>query len=98
MSWKVQFTGRSKKQAKKLPAKVYDIFKLLIKDLQNSGPILSHWPNFGKIAGKSPCYHCHIKKGRPTYVAVWKMNPEEIESIEVCYVGTHESADYGRVC
>lgn len=98
MAWTVGFSGRAKKQAGKLPDKVYDSLKLLIKDLQNLGPVLSRWPNFGKIAGKGQCYHCHIKKGRPTYVAVWREGREEIKAIEVRYVGTHENADYDRIC
>lgn len=98
MPWIVRFTGKAKKQAHRLPEKVYDSFKLLIKDLQKYGPILSRWPNFGKIAGKAQCYHCHIKKGRPTYVAIWKVGAGEIKVIEVSYVGTHEKADYERIC
>ena len=98
MVWTVQFTGTAKKQARKLPENAYDSFKLLIKDLQIFGPVLSKWPNFGKIADKSQCYHCHIKKGRPTYVAVWKVNAKDIKCIEVCYVGTHENANYERIC
>lgn len=98
MTWTVRFRGKARKQAPKLPEEVYDSFKLLVKDLQNLGPVLSRWPNFGKITGKEQCYHCHIKKGRPTYVAVWQVDSEEIRTIEVRYVGTHENADYGRIC
>ena len=35
-----------------------------------------------------------IKKGNPTYVAVWKEIGEEIQIVEVAYVGTHEKAPY----
>jgi hypothetical protein len=43
-------------------------------------------------------YHCHIKKGRPTYVVVWQVTDREIKIVEVKYVGTHEGADYRRIC
>ena len=39
-------------------------------------------------------HHCHIKKGRPTYVAVWEEMDGAIQLIEVTYVGTHEKAPY----
>jgi hypothetical protein len=39
-------------------------------------------------------HHCHLKKGKPTYVAVWEVKNREIRLIEVTYVGTHEKAPY----
>jgi len=39
-------------------------------------------------------HHCHLKKGRPTYIAVWEINDKEIKLVEVTYVGTHEKAPY----
>jgi len=35
-----------------------------------------------------------LRKGRPTYVAVWEIRKDEIRLIEVTYVGTHENAPY----
>ncbi len=37
------------------------------------GPVRGDWPNYGKLAKHR--HHCHIRKGRPTYVAVWKSLP-----------------------
>jgi mRNA-degrading endonuclease RelE of RelBE toxin-antitoxin system len=96
--WTVIFSGRAQKRIKKLPDKVSASLKLLIRDLQFHGPVLRQWPNFGDIVGRSGCYHCHLKKGRPTFVAVWKVIDREIRLIEVRYVGTHEGADYERIC
>jgi hypothetical protein len=96
--WTVIFSGRARKKAQRLPEKVSASLKLLVKDLQLRGPILRQWPNFGEITGRPGCYHCHLKKGRPTFVAIWKVTATEIKLIEVRYVGTHEGADYERIC
>lgn len=42
--------------------------------------------------GKSSFHHCHLRKGKPTYVACWAVTNEN--KIEVFYVGTHEGAPY----
>lgn len=39
-------------------------------------------------------HHCHIKKGRPCYVAIWEERDRSIKLVEVTYVGTHEKAPY----
>lgn len=79
-----------------LPPKVRAIFAALEAELIQAGPIAREWPNFKKNKGTSDCFHCHIKKGNPTYVAVWRVIGTR--EIEVVYVGTHEGADYGRIC
>ena len=38
------------------------------------------------------CYHCHLQKGRPTYVAVWKVSDKLQKIIEVVCVETLEKA------
>jgi hypothetical protein len=35
-----------------------------------------------------------LKKGNPTYVAVWRESKNEIRLIEVIYAGSHEKAPY----
>ena len=52
------------------------------------GPISAHYPETVII------YHCHLKKGRPTYVAVREVLDKEIKLIEVIYAGTYEKAPY----
>jgi hypothetical protein len=64
----------------------------LAKEIEIMGPVRGNWPNYGKLAPER--HHCHLKKGRPTYVAVWEERNREIRLIEVVYVGTHEKAPY----
>lgn len=35
-----------------------------------------------------------LKKGKPTYVAVWREDKGEVRLVEVIYAGTHEQAPY----
>lgn len=96
MRYTVTFSGRAAKQAGKLPARALDAVTLLRSDIEADGPLATRWPNFGAIRGRPGCYHCHLKKGRPTYVAVWRVVSEQ--EVEIRYVGTHEGADYPRLC
>lgn len=86
------------KQIRELPQSMQETVKFLVKDLQLGGPMARTWPKFGELQGRNDCYHCHLRKGRPTYVAVWQVIDKEARMIEVKYVGTHEGADYRRVC
>ena len=95
--WQVLTTGKARKQKDKLPKSMRDVLYLLEKDLTAGGPELTGWPHFGKIVGKKDVYHCHLNKGKPRYMAIWKVTDREIRLIEVRYVGTHENADYGRI-
>ena len=98
MSWTVIFSSKAAKQIKRLPEDRRASLKFLIKDIQEGGPVTVQWPNFGKIIGKDDCYHCHLKKGCPTYVALWRVADRAIKLVEIRYVGTHEGADYRRIC
>ena len=69
----------------------------LIVDLQETGPVQTRWPHYGKIRGKEGVHHCHLNKGKPRYVAVWRESKEQLELLEIRYVGTHENADYSRI-
>ncbi len=50
-----------------------------------------NWPNYSKLGDGR--HHCHLKKGNPTYVAVWIEEQDRI-TVEIIYVGTHEKAPY----
>lgn len=76
----------------KLPPRVQSAVWMLVRDMQIHGPVVGNWPNYGKLSAVK--HHCHLKKGRPTYVAVWWEVREEEKHIEVTYVGTHEKAPY----
>ena len=90
--WKIRWTPKARKAAGKLPLPVQGAVWLLIGDLEMKGPIAGNWPNYSKLGGNK--HHCHVKKGRPTYVVVWWEVREETKLIEVTYVGTHENAPY----
>jgi mRNA-degrading endonuclease RelE of RelBE toxin-antitoxin system len=90
--WKVVIDAKTRKALRKLPAPVRKTTALLMADIEDSGPVRGDWPNYGKLAPGR--HHCHIKKGKPTYVAVWEESKNEIRLVEVIYVGTHEKAPY----
>ena len=86
----VTLSKRVNKGLEKLPEKVKMAFFTLAREIEERGPVRGNWPNYGKLASKTQ-HHCHIKKGRPIYVACWE---EKDKEIEVYYVGTHEKAPY----
>jgi mRNA-degrading endonuclease RelE of RelBE toxin-antitoxin system len=92
--WSVGLTKRAGKQLDSLPTAIQQKFDLLAKELEVSGPLRANWSNYSALKGQGQRYHCHIKKGRPTYVVCWEVVNEEIKLIEVYYVGTHEKAPY----
>jgi mRNA-degrading endonuclease RelE of RelBE toxin-antitoxin system len=98
MLWDVKFTKKAAKQAGNLPLEVQEKVFVLVVEIRKLGPYRTAWPNDGKLKGKKNCYHCHLKKGKPTYITVWKVADKKNKLIEVRYVGTHENADYERVC
>ena len=91
--WTVHLIGQAKKFDKNLSEKVAAIFLLLLNELKEDGPYRMNWPNYTKMSSGED-YHCHIKNGRPTYVACWKIYDKKCNKIEVYYVGTHEKAPY----
>lgn len=92
MSWNVVFTNRSRKQKEKLPRRVQEILFQLVREIEISGPVRGDWPNYSKLSNDE--HHCHLKKGNPTYVAVWREDKGRIRFVEVVYAGTHEKAPY----
>lgn len=91
MSWTVVLNKNVEKSLKKHPC-IYNTVMFLVEDLRQDGPVQPRWANYSKL-GKN-LYHCHLKKGRPTYVAVWEVKDRKVCLIEVKYAGTHENAPY----
>ncbi len=93
--WTVELSRDAEKQYNKLkrngskPAITDD---LLVIEMKKEGPYRNNWPNYGSLEEGE--FHCHLKKGKPTYVACWKIIDKENPLIEVYYVGTHEGAPY----
>lgn len=95
--WTVNFTKKASDQYEKLKRSgtrpsIVDIINLLVRDIRSKGPYQSDWPNYSPLEGD--LFHCHLKKGRPTYVACWKIVDKNKKIIVVYYVGTHENAPY----
>lgn len=98
MKWRVEFTNAAYKQRKILPKKFQPQLDFLAKELELLGPIRKNWRSFGVLhkSKNTPilAFHCHIKRGRPTYVVCWRIVSKTKKIIEVYYVGTHEKAPY----
>lgn len=90
--WEVRWHAKAAKALAKLPLPVQSVAWLLVGEMTLTGPVAGSWPNYSKLGPNR--HHCHLKKGRPTYVAVWIEIAEEERCIEVTYVGTHEKAPY----
>jgi len=92
MTWTVKIHKRATKQIDRLPVRVREALVDLIRDIEADGPVRGNWPNYSRLSANR--HHCHIRKGSPTYVAVWEVTSKEIRLIEVIYAGTHEKAPY----
>ena len=88
--WQVILSRDALKDIRGLPWLAQKRAFTLIKEIETVGPVRGDWPNYSKLPGNR--HHCHIKKGRPTYVAVWQVL--DLKTVEVTYVGTHERAPY----
>lgn len=96
MNWIIKIPTRVGKQIKKLPKSAQSAVYLLIRDLEVNGPTTGGgWKNYGKLKGlPGDKRHCHLSKGRPTYVCCWEVIHLELRIVEIYYVGTHEKAPY----
>jgi mRNA-degrading endonuclease RelE of RelBE toxin-antitoxin system len=93
--WRVGLTSKARKQLDGLPRLVQQRFDILAKELELLGPLRVNWPTYAPLKGGSgDFYHCHVKQGRPTYVACWEVLSKKNKIIKVYYVGTHEKAPY----
>ena len=92
MSWTVNIKKKVVRQLNKLPENVRFSLVALIRDIEEYGPVRGNWANYG-VLGKNR-HHCHLKKGHPTYVAIWEVADKQIRIVEISYAGTHERAPY----
>ena len=92
VNWQVIYNRKTFKK-QRLPKMVAVTMELLIAEIEQCGPIRGNWPNYSKLPKNR--HHCHIKKGKPTYVAVWEeISKNKVRLVEIIYVGTHEKAPY----
>lgn len=92
MGWRVGFSGKATKQYQEVSELVREAVILLAHEIEARGPVRGNWKNYGKLGGES--HHCHLKSGRPTYVACWEVIDKAEKKVEITYVGTHEKAPY----
>lgn len=92
--WTINILGQAKKARKELSKAASESYSFLLIELEQLGPYRSNWPNYTKTKGSNEDYHCHIEKGRPTYVACWRIIDKKQKILEVYYAGTHEKAPY----
>ncbi len=90
--WQVGFTYKASKQYKKLPKKVQLIVDFLALSIEKNGPVRGDWAHYSKLDKIK--HHCHLRGGRPTYVACWEVVDKKVKIVEIYYVGTHEKAPY----
>jgi len=92
MSWTVTVPRKVAKSIERLPKRIQEVLELLLREMEERGPVRGNWSHYGKLDATS--HHCHLKRGHPTYVAVWEEQDGRQRLIEVIYVGTHEKAPY----
>jgi len=80
MRWKVNITRQVDKKLLKVPAGIFEKTVALIKDISLNGPVRGNWLSYGKLDATR--HHCHLKKGKPTYVAEWEVKDKEIKLVE----------------
>lgn len=92
--WKIDVIGQAKKASKILSGNAAKAYEYLLIELEALGPYRSNWPNYSKMKRSENDYHCHIEKGRSTYVVCWRIIDKKQKILEVYYAGTHEKAPY----
>ena len=92
MHWTVNLSKKVAKALNKLPENVKFSLIASIREIEDRGPVRGNWPNYSRLGGNR--HHCHLKKGKTTYVAIWQVIDKEIRIVEVSFVGTYEKASY----
>lgn len=95
--WDVTFATRASRECKKMPKKIQVLIDFLAKEIEEAGPYRKNWSHYGPLKKDKTipanAYHCHLKDGKPTYVACWCIDKKH-KKVEIFYVGTHENAPY----
>ena len=91
----MRLTAKANRQKERLPDLIRMRLNALLRAVEVKGPAQPSMPHLGKLKNRAAdVYHCHLNKGRPTYVAVWEVKDRAVRLVEVYYVGTHEKAPY----
>ena len=98
MAYKVTLTKQAAKKAARIKGRAKNSLRALLEELRDEGPYQPEWPHFSKLRGRKNEWHCHLNRGRPTYVVCWRLikkkGKKNEEEIEVFYAWTHEGAPY----
>ena len=92
--WRIEYSNKAFRSTQKLPTDIQEIFYTLKTEIEVDGPYRINWPNYGKLRSQGERYHCHLQRGKPTYVACWEIIDKINKRLEIYYVGTHEKAPY----
>src|SRR5262252_11147608 len=92
MAWTVEVHRRVQRQIAALPVRVQRSLVTLLREIATTGPVRGNWPHYSRLGRTG--HHCHLKRGHPTYVALWEVRDHRHQLVEVTYVGTHENAPY----
>jgi mRNA-degrading endonuclease RelE of RelBE toxin-antitoxin system len=60
--WDVRLGIKVRKNLKKIPKRIDEVFQVLLKEIEVAGPVRSAWPNYSKLSSHKDCYHCHLQK------------------------------------
>ncbi len=88
MSFEIFLTKKAIKGYNKMPKSQQNIFEILVKDLENLGPVLPKWSNYSKLEKNK--HHCHLSHN---WVTCWKYEKKTI-TIEVYYASSRGNAPY----
>jgi mRNA-degrading endonuclease RelE of RelBE toxin-antitoxin system len=94
MAWEVKLSTKVLKTLEHLPEGIEETFQLLLAEIRLRGPVRGNWANYDKLFNPKNHHKCHLHKGKPTYVATWRVISNQEKCVEVTYVGTHEKAPY----
>lgn len=48
MAWTVKLSGKAEKSIKRFPLAVQKALALLLRDMEDGGPVRGNWPNYSK--------------------------------------------------
>ena len=98
--WDVTFSNRAAKDRKKLSKNIQILVDFLAKEIATEGPYRTNWAGYDPLYKNKKknipenAFHCHVKRGNPTYVVCWHLTDKKNKKVEIFYVGTHESSPY----
>lgn len=88
MQYEVVIQKKVMKSLVKMPLREQKVFKKLVDDLSETGPVQPSYSHYSKLGENR--YHCHLGYH---WVCCWYSEEGRLK-VEVYYVGSRESAPY----